>query len=163
MGASGSGTTTLGEALSREFGYRHLDSDDFFWKVKYTDIWPKQKRLELLQSEIVKQDNWILSGSCMGWGDPLIEEFDLVIFLSVPNDERMKRLYQRELDRGRDVEAETFHTFIEWANSYETGGLDVRSRKSQELWLEKITCPVLRLSGLESVNERIEAVVKTTA
>ena len=31
FGASGSGTTTLAEKTSRELGYFHLDTDDYFW------------------------------------------------------------------------------------------------------------------------------------
>ena len=31
FGASGSGTTTLAEKISRELGYFHLDTDDYFW------------------------------------------------------------------------------------------------------------------------------------
>ena len=31
MGASGSGTTTLGQALAAKLGIRHLDTDHFFW------------------------------------------------------------------------------------------------------------------------------------
>jgi adenylate kinase family enzyme len=30
LGASGSGTTTLGMALSARFGYAQLDTDDFY-------------------------------------------------------------------------------------------------------------------------------------
>ena len=32
MGASGSGTTTLGAALGARLGWRHVDSDDLFWE-----------------------------------------------------------------------------------------------------------------------------------
>jgi hypothetical protein len=31
VGASGSGTTTLGRALAKRLGCRHLDTDDVFW------------------------------------------------------------------------------------------------------------------------------------
>jgi adenylate kinase family enzyme len=32
LGASGSGASTLGDALARSFGYVHLDTDDYFWE-----------------------------------------------------------------------------------------------------------------------------------
>jgi adenylate kinase family enzyme len=31
VGASGSGTTTLGKALAARAGCAHLDTDEFFW------------------------------------------------------------------------------------------------------------------------------------
>ena len=31
FGASGAGTSTLGRALT-EYGYTHLDTDDYYWK-----------------------------------------------------------------------------------------------------------------------------------
>ncbi len=37
FGASGSGTSTLGAALSNELSYTHLDTDDYFWKDKFTE------------------------------------------------------------------------------------------------------------------------------
>lgn len=49
LGASGSGTTTLAERLSQEFGYTHLDTDNFFW-VK-TDPAFKQIREVFASSE----------------------------------------------------------------------------------------------------------------
>jgi adenylate kinase family enzyme len=31
LGASGSGTTTLAKALANELGYKHFDTDDYYW------------------------------------------------------------------------------------------------------------------------------------
>ena len=38
LGASGSGTTTLAQALSTVLHNTHLDTDDYFWFTKYTEI-----------------------------------------------------------------------------------------------------------------------------
>ena len=32
VGASGAGTTTLGQALEREYAYKWLDTDGYFWE-----------------------------------------------------------------------------------------------------------------------------------
>ena len=47
MGASGSGTTTLGAALGARLGCRHVDSDDLFW-VKTEPPFTLQRLCELL-------------------------------------------------------------------------------------------------------------------
>lgn len=166
FGASGSGTTTLGRYLAKELNIRHLDSDDYFWKHKFDEVWPKETRLKHLKEEIHKQNQWILSGATIPWGDSLKELYDLVIFLSVPNEVRLKRLEEREMERWGDRalpgndKYEHFRKFMEWANLYETGGINVRSRKSHENWLKELTCPVLYLSGIESVEERVLKVLE---
>src|SRR5207249_3761430 len=48
VGASGSGTTSLGGALAARFGHRHLDTDDFFWvrtDPPYREKRPREERL----------------------------------------------------------------------------------------------------------------------
>lgn len=166
LGASGSGTTTLGKLLAKELNFRFLDSDDYFWKHKFDETWPAETRLELLHGEIKRQELWVLSGATIPWGNSLKDLYDLVIFLSVPNEVRLKRLEEREMERwgeralpGREKH-EHFLNFMEWANLYEDGGLDVRSRKSHENWLKGLTCPVLRLSGTDSVKERVQRVLE---
>jgi adenylate kinase family enzyme len=53
MGASGSGTTTLGAALARRLGCPHHDADDYFWlptptDPPFTEARPPSARLERL-------------------------------------------------------------------------------------------------------------------
>ena len=36
--------------------------------------------------------DWVLSGSLEGWGDSIIPLFDLVVFISAPNEVRLQRL-----------------------------------------------------------------------
>lgn len=166
LGASGSGTTTLVKLLSMQLSIRHMDCDDYFWKTKFSESWPADMRLKLLTDEIKKQDNWILSGATIPWGNSLTGLYDLVIFLSVSNEVRLKRLREREMERWGDRalpgndKHEHFLKFMEWANLYECGGLNVRSRKSHDNWLEGLKCPILRLSGTDSTEERAQKVLE---
>lgn len=102
MGASGSGTTSLASALADRHGHRHLDTDDFYWlptDPPYRQPRQREERLVLLRSALAESASWVLSGSLCGWGDPLISEFDLVVFLVVPTEVRLARLRARELQR----------------------------------------------------------------
>ena len=166
FGASGSGTTTLGRALAEQLGSIHLDTDDYFW-VKtdppFQRIRPLDVRVSML-GEALQATQWVLSGSVCDWGSHFSSQFDLAIFLSVPNDVRIERLRKRELERyGRLLEEdEEFkkqnREFMDWAGRYETGGMDVRSRVVHEAWISILPCPVLRLDGLESVEERLSRI-----
>ena len=72
LGASGSGTTTLGRALARRLGCPHLDTDDYFWLPTNPPFQQQRSRAErqaLLQADLLPHDAWVLSGSLCGWGD----------------------------------------------------------------------------------------------
>ena len=99
LGASGSGTTTLGRALAARLQCPHFDTDDYFWlptDPPYTQQRERTERQQLLLNDITAQDAWVLSGSLCGWGDVAIPLFELDVFLTIPQDIRMARLRQRE-------------------------------------------------------------------
>ncbi|HYF81876.1 MAG TPA: AAA family ATPase [Clostridia bacterium] len=169
IGASGSGTSTLGRALAENLGYKHFDTDDYFWLSKpplFTQKRERTDRQELLRMDLDKYESWILTGTLCGWGDIFIPYFDLVVYLWVPKDIRIKRLIERERQRyGSDIEPggsryESYQNFIEWASKYDEAGLDMRSRALHEYWMSTLTCPTLRIEGDFTVEERIEAVLK---
>ncbi|QNU66014.1 AAA family ATPase [Ruminiclostridium herbifermentans] len=168
-GASVSGTTTLAKALSRELGYRHFDTDDYYWlptELPYTTKRPVNERLELLKNDLDKAEKWILYGSNCSWGDSLIELYDLVIFLYVPKETRMERLIQREKERypkkrislGGDL-YDSHNAFVQWAAAYDDGGPKMRSLYVHNEWLKRLKCDVIRIEGMQSVKESMNIVM----
>jgi adenylate kinase family enzyme len=170
LGASGSGTTSLAAAVARRYGHRHLDADDFYWvrtSPPYREKRPRVERLALLREALRESIPWVLAGSLCGWGDPLISEFELVVFLAVPTPVRLARLRVREVERyGQRAiapggELHKAHVeFLDWAGRYDTGGVEMRSRALHEAWLATVSCPVIRLEGDLSAGDqlaRIEA------
>ena len=166
VGASGSGTTTLGAALAARLEYEHLDTDSFYWKQTdppFQEARPVEMRRKLLRSVIDAVPAWVLSGSLSGWGDVFIPEFDLVIFLSLPHDVRMKRLEHRELGRyGADAISaggamhESYTAFLAWASRYDSAGFEQRSRALHEAWLGEMPVPVIRIDGELTTDRQIE-------
>jgi adenylate kinase family enzyme len=166
LGASGSGTSTLAEGLAQRLGYAHLDTDDHYWMKTdppYLEARPREERQAMLAQSIASLDAWILSGSLCGWGDFLMDQFDLVIFVSVPAEIRMARLWEREVERygitrispGGDLHEKQI-AFLRWAEGYDTAGLEMRSRVLHENWLRNLPCQVLRIEGVQTQSERIE-------
>ena len=169
MGASGSGTTSLGRALSQELNIPHFDTDDFFWEETdppFTEIRSTDKRKELIKEVIEDKDSWIISGSLTKWGDFLIPLFDIVIFLYVEKDIRIHRLKKREKERfGSRIEPggdmyKNHEEFIAWASSYDKGGMEMRSKTREEAWLERLDCKVVKIIGDVSVEEQISYCIK---
>ena len=172
VGASGSGTTTLGRAVAQRLGSPHFDTDDYFWIMTdppFEQIRPVAERHALLAPDLAR-DAWVLSGSLCGWGDVYIPRFDLVVFCAVPTDLRIRRLQTRELERyGADVIApggrlrEKHEAFLAWAASYDAGAPVNRSRRMHESWLAQLPCPVLRLEDVDDIDRRVRAVTSRVA
>src|ERR1051326_2927858 len=150
LGASGSGTTSLAAAIAAKCSHHHLDTDDFYWMPTdppYREKRSVEDRLTLLRDALRQSTRWVLSGSLCGWGDPLIPEFDQVVFLAVPPPIRMERLRAREIARygpsaiapGGELR-QSHIEFLEWAAQYDTGGMEMRSRALHEAWLERLPC-----------------------
>ena len=165
VGASGSGTTTLGRALARRLGVPHFDTDAYFWlptAPPFEKFRTAEERRAMLTPDLAR-DAWVLSGSLCGWGDIYIPRFDLVVFLAVPDDVRLARLGARERERYGDAIdgplREKSEAFIAWAASYETGSPVERSRVRHETWLAALPCPVLRLEDTNDVARRLAKVV----
>lgn len=157
FGASGSGTTTLGNALARRCGWLHLDTDDFYWlpsEPPYLHKRLPQERVALIHEHSAQAENWVLSGSLCSWGESLIPSFSHALFLRLDDEVRMHRLRRREVQRygerilpGGDLWAQS-QAFLDWAAGYESGDLHTRSVQMHERWIERhLTCPLLRLNS----------------
>lgn len=158
-GASGSGTTTLARALSRELAVPFFDVDDYYW-LPTEPPYQKQRdpgaRLSLLAADLAGAPRSVTSGSVIHWGGELEDSFTLIVFLSLPPGLRLARLHARELARfGRADEK-----FLEQAAQYDRGDSDENSRAGDERWLAVRSCPVLRLEGDGPVAERVAEVTK---
>ena len=168
VGASGSGTTSLAAELAGRYGHRQLDTDDFYWRrtdPPFREKRPPEERLASLRTTFQEAKRWVLSGSLCGWGDPLIPEFEVVVFLLVPTPVRLARLRAREIERyGRQAIApggalhEAHVEFLEWAGRYDTGDPEMRSRAMHEAWLAALPCSVVRLEGDVSIVEQRERI-----
>lgn len=163
-GASGSGTTTLARAVATRWAVPHADVDDYYWvptTPPYTTKRDPAERLRLMREVFVGRDAWVLSGTLMGWGDPLIDTFDAVVFVSLRHETRMARLHAREVTRyGSAIEPggerEAAHReFLDWAAGYEDPGFDGRNRDRHEAWLAALPCPVLRVDSSRPVGELV--------
>jgi adenylate kinase family enzyme len=169
LGASGSGTSTLGLALAEHLGVAHLDTDDYYWlptDPPFETPRPMPERLARLEAALDAAGRWVLSGSLCGWGDPLIPRFERVVFLRTETGVRLARLSARERDEyGAEAVApggrmhENFVAFLDWAAQYDTADLDMRSLARHRAWLEGVAAPVMELDGETPVDRLVARVV----
>ena len=152
LGASGSGTTTLGRMLANHWAVPHADADDYFWVPSdppYVERRPDADRVALMRTMFVPREAWVLSGSVLGWGEEVAGECDAVVFLTLDPVERLRRLEARERVRqeGRVVDEAAWAEFLEWARGYDDPAFGGRSRAGHERWLATLDLPVLRLDS----------------
>ncbi|MET3922681.1 hypothetical protein [Arthrobacter sp. UYEF20] len=167
MGASGSGTTTLGRAIADKWAIPHADADDYFWRPTsppYREQRAPVERLSLMREVFVPRSTWVLSGSIMGWGEDLMAEFDAVVFLTLDPETRMTRLRARErirvleLAKAGGLDEAAHEEFMFWARGYDDPDFAGRNRGRHEQWLAMLSCPILRLESAGPVDELVQAI-----
>jgi len=168
VGASSSGTTTLGAALAGRLGGAHIDTDAFFWEATdppFTTKRPEADRVALMGAAMDEAPSWVVSGSLMGWGEVFIPRFDLAVFLHVPPEVRMARLMARERERyglaiqpGGDMHAQHLE-FVEWARGYDQPGFPGRSLERHRAWLAGLPCPVVEIAGAPAFEDSLAQVL----
>jgi adenylate kinase family enzyme len=167
LGASGAGVTTLGECLAETLGYPYFDSDRYYWELSeppFTIRRNPEERDRLIRGDLSGQTDWILGGSVLNWGERWLSAFDLVVFLRIPSAIRIERLKKREAERYGAVifsdpaRSQQYRKFIEWASGYDTNTARGRTIAAHQQWLAKLSCPVLRLEGDLSAEQRTERV-----
>lgn len=167
-GASCAGVTTLGKNLAERCALRHVDVDDFFWlptNPPFTTKRPVDERVPLIEQQL-GGDDWVLTGSCLNWGEALIAQVDLIVFVLTPTPLRLERLAVREKQRfgeriapGGDMHA--IHVaFRQWAAQYDDPNFTGRNRAWHEAWIAMQTATVLRVDGSRGVQEMQDAVVE---
>jgi adenylate kinase family enzyme len=167
-GASCAGVTTLGRNLAAMLGVRHADVDDSFWmptNPPFTTKRPVNERVPLIQQQL-GDDDWVLTGSCIKWGDALITRVDLLVYVFTTAAVRLERLTAREEKRFGDRIApggdmhEAHVAFREWAAQYDNPKFAGRSRAWHEAWLSEQTSPVLRIDGTNSPENMAAEVIR---
>jgi adenylate kinase family enzyme len=169
LGASGSGTSTLGREIAASQGIALFDADDFFWESTdppFQRIRERAERERLLTGALSPGKRWVLTGSICGWGDVLIPLLDLAVFVVTPRTLRLERLRERERHRfgerlspGGDMRHQ-YRAFLTWAARYDEGPIEMRSRRLHEQWLKQLVCPVVRVDGsrpIEMLHDQIVA------
>ena len=140
-GASGSGTSTLGRKISQELCYKFMDTDDYFWlptNPQYTTKRSKAERLALMKKDILENDNVVIAGSLVDWGDELIPFFTLTVRLVTDTEVRIERLEKREKQKFGDrilPDGDMYTThmkFMEWVRAYHTGSVEMRSKAKHD-------------------------------
>lgn len=171
FGASGTGSTTLGQSVSSVLGLRHVDTDDHYWaptdppfSVKNA---PEQRVISMRNA--LGNEGWVLSGACNEWGGELVEQADIIVFTLLATSLRLKRLRLREKARfGERIEegGDMFRIhvdFIEWAKGYDDPNFNGRNIGMHERWLARQNKPICRIDSEREPEIGVQTVIEALA
>ena len=171
LGATGSGTSSIGKAVCAQLGYMHFDSDNYLWlptEEPYTTMRSSEDYISLMGNDLTNHDKWILSGHVsFGLMDVHLPLYDLVVFIYVPTEIRMERIKKREHERYGDDSLpggsryEKTRELLDYAAKYDTDKTIGRNLHKHEKWLEIVKCPVLRIvntSFEDSISKLLEII-----
>lgn len=171
-GASGSGTSTLGEEISKRYDYFHMDTDDYYWlptDPRFSKKRSIEERLFLMKRDIKAHDAVVITGSLVDWGDELIPYFDLAIRVVTDQSVRLERIHMREKERfGPRIETggdmfEQHVEFMNWAAKYDTGDVSMRSKANHDEWQKRLMCRQIEVDGGKPMEEIMKAITAPTS
>ncbi|RKD30140.1 P-loop NTPase family protein [Lacrimispora algidixylanolytica] len=171
-GASGSGTSTLGEEISKRYDYFHMDTDDYYWlptDPRFSKKRSIEERLFLMKRDIKAHDAVVITGSLVDWGDELIPYFDLAIRVVTDQSVRLERIHMREKERfGPRIETggdmfEQHVEFMNWAAKYDTGDVSMRSKANHDEWQKRLMCRQIEVDGGKPMEEIMKAIRAPTS
>lgn len=157
--------------MAERLGFSHFDTDDYVWFTG--DALPFRRkrnpdhRRDLLKNDLEKTETWLLSGALCDWGDVFVPTFEMAIYLWLPAEIRLARIRERETRRygaerlapGGDLNL-VFEKFMTWAAAYDIENENIRNRTSELRWLERLTCPVLKIEEEMPLNALVEIAVR---
>lgn len=170
MGASGAGTSTIGEFLGEKLGFDVIESDFYKWEQtvpEFQVMRPINESNKLLLERINSSSNLIISGSLHS--NPVTFKYiDLIIYLKCPTFVRMRRIKKRDIEKGRNSLKqegeirENFLGFLYLAKHYNSLGLDKRSKASQKWVMENCHAPVIEIWTSRKMNKVKAEILKKT-
>ena len=156
-GLNGSGKTTLAGELAKALNLKHMDIEQYYFTSTDNPYTLSRTRVEverLILGDIRKNPRFIFSAVNGDMTPEINDNYDLVVYLDVPPDVRMKRIRQRAIDKfgdrvlpGGDMyeQEEKFFAYSE-----------KRTPEKIENWLKTLSHKVLRLDGTKPIQENVE-------
>ncbi len=170
IGGSGTGKSTLAKYISEKESIKWIDTDHYLWKDdSFSENNPIKQRIKMYQSDIRSYDSYIVSGSIFMWCPEGFNNRDLLVFLSINEEVRMKRLRDREIKRKNDSQmwldenGEYTNDFIEWCKTYwskeDKSMPGTYAEHSYQMAISK--SPVLKLDSSRTLEELYAKIMST--
>ncbi len=161
-GLNGAGKSTLGKKLADRLGYAFIDNEDLYFPktdAGYAFAGPRSREeaVRLLEEKIDGNGRFVFAAVKGDYGGKLIAALDHIVLVDAPKQVRSRRVRERSFARFgermlpggdlHDKEAAWFSL------------TDSRPEDYTTKWLEKVSCPVIRVDGTLPVSQNVERIV----
>ncbi len=155
LGASGAGTTTFANQLSKILKIPHYDMDDVRFIKKFTKArTPKQRKKRV--DKLLKKRKWIFDARGTNWDRHAMNEADIIIWMQTPAHKRIFRIIKRYFKRKEDnLFEEDFSSLIALIK-YSLGfrfGKHITSFNSLKEFLEKNKLKPIIIKNKKQLNK----------
>ena len=161
-GLNGCGKSTLGRALAERLGFHFIDNEDLYFSrtgpnEPYTNPRSREEAEKLLMKEVQAHPNFVFAAVKGNYGDAILPMYNYVILLEVPREIRL----QRVRDRAQQKFGSRIQPGGDLHNEEEAFFQMVASRQDDfvEKYLQRVTCPIIRVDGTKPVEENVESII----
>ena len=161
-GGNGAGKSTLGKALAEKTGYVFRDVEDYYFpktcaEYAYATSRTEEEVTKLMYEDLKKYDNLLLASVRGNYSEEIADMFTCVIFVSVPKEIRIKRVWERSYKKFGD-------RMLEGGDLYEKekGFLDMVKKRSDTTvtdWLDTMDIPIITVDGTQPIEENVAEIV----
>ena len=157
VGLNGSGKTTLGRALAERLGYFRIDVEDYYFPAEgaFNEARSRDEVEQLMLEDIEKNGNFVLSSVCADFAS-IEKYYCLIVYLEAPKEMRLDRIRKRSIDRFGERVLPSGDLYESEENFFAFAAN--RTPEKIENWLQKCTCPVLRIDSTKPVSELVGAI-----
>lgn len=170
IGASGTGTTTLGKRISNQLKISFIDLDELFWldsDIPFTKFRNTEQLREIVNDKIYSRREWVISGDPSLWNVDIENKINYLIFLKAPTNIRISRLekrYDNQYGIASRVQGnlifENHQEFIKWTLKYDIGGITGRTKEKQESWISNLNGIIYETNSDKELDLLVEEVLK---
>ncbi len=158
-GLNGVGKSTLAQALAAELDWCFVDAEDLYFPEKdevspYAQPCTFEQVQARLKEVMAENDRVVLASVKGNYGQELIGRFSHVVYITVPQEIRKRRLKERSYRKfgshmrpGEDL-YEQEKAFLDFAMA--------RDEQTVENWLTTLSCPVIRIDGTLPIQSNVE-------
>ncbi len=162
-GENGSGKSTLGKKISQKLNYKFMDIEDYYFNsddtnYKYESHLTKVEVTKKIVKDIKENNNLVFAAVKFDYGENLVNDFDVVIYINVPLEIRMKRIKERSYQKFGD-------RILLGSDLYEKENRffdKVRTRPHNEVkdFLNTLSIPIIEIDGTKEIASNILYILK---
>lgn len=162
-GLNGAGKSTLGKVLAEKLHFYFIDNEDLYFPKTdphciYASPRPRHEVEKLLLNEIRSHKNFVFASVKGDYGEVVRSYFHYIILITVPRELRIQRVKNRSFQKfgrrmlpGGDLYEQEEH-FLNIVKS--------RGEHAVEEWVQSMNCPVIRVNGINPVEENVKYIIE---